>query len=69
MSETIRRLRQVLADQRFPADRWELIVGAELYGADTETRRELHALPVARFRSIADVLHAVERSRTGHATR
>ena len=55
------RLQQVLAGQRFPAERWELIVVADLYGADALTKAELHALPAVRFRSLADVLHAVER--------
>jgi hypothetical protein len=58
------RLQQVLAGQQFPAERWELIVVADLYGADAFTKSELHALPAVRFRSLADVLHAVERVRT-----
>ena len=58
------RLQQVLAGQRFPAERWELIVGADHYGADALTKNELHALPAVRFRSLADVLHAVERIRS-----
>jgi hypothetical protein len=57
------RLQQVLAGQQFPAERWELIVVADLYGADAFTKSELHALPAVRFRSLADVLHAVERVR------
>jgi hypothetical protein len=57
------RLQQVLAGQQFPAERWELIVVADLYGADAFTKAELHALPAVRFRSLADVLHAVERGR------
>jgi hypothetical protein len=57
------RLQQVLAGQEFPAERWELIVVADLYGADALTKSELHALPAVRFRSLADVLHAVERVR------
>ena len=58
-----KRLQQVLAAQEFPAERWELIVVADLYGADALTKSELHALPAVRFRSLADVLHAVERVR------
>jgi hypothetical protein len=49
--------------QQFPAERWELIVVADLYGADALSKSELHALPAVRFRSLADVLHAVERVR------
>ena len=58
------RLQQVLAGQQFPAERWELIVVADHYGADALTKSELHALPAVRFRSLADVLHAVERLRS-----
>ena len=57
------RLQQVLAGQQFPAERWELIVVADLYGADAFNKSELHALPAVRFRSLAHVLHAVQRLR------
>jgi hypothetical protein len=54
--------RPILAGQPLPAARWELIVGAGLYGADALTMSELHALPAVRFGSLADVLKAVERT-------
>ncbi len=38
MSSAAQRLRHVLAGQQFPAERWQLIVGAELYGADAQSR-------------------------------
>lgn len=60
--ETVFRLRHVLADQRFPAARWELISRAEFYGADSRTRTELAALPAARYRSLDDVIGAVVRA-------
>lgn len=63
MTEMRQRLRQVLADQRFPAERWELIAAAEIYGADLVTRNELHALQPLRFQCLADVLLAVEHIR------
>jgi hypothetical protein len=63
MMDPRQRLSQVLAGQQFPAERWELIVVADLYGADALTKSELHSLPAVRFRSLADVLHAVERIR------
>jgi hypothetical protein len=69
MMDPRQRLQQVLAGQQFPAERWELIVGADLYGADALTKAELHALPAVRFRSLADVLHAVERGRRDTAGR
>jgi hypothetical protein len=63
VSDPRRRLGQVLAGQPFPAARWELIVGADLYGADALTMSKLHALPAVRLGSLADVLKAVERAR------
>jgi len=63
VSDARRRLRQVLADQRFPAERWELIIDADTNGADGLSRAELRGLPAARFRSLDDVLYAVERGR------
>jgi hypothetical protein len=59
MAEAIQRLRYVLAEQRFPAARWELITRAQHYGADVHTLRELHALPEARFQCLTDVECAV----------
>jgi Protein of unknown function (DUF2795) len=61
------RLQQVLADQTFPAARWELIAAAETYGADLVTRSDLQALPPVRFNSLAEVLFAAEG--TGRAGR
>jgi hypothetical protein len=52
VSDPRRRLGQVLAGQPFPAARWELIVGADLYGADALTMSELHALPAMRIGSV-----------------
>lgn len=63
MSDAVQRLRQVLAEQRFPAERWELISGAEHYGADARSRAELQSLPARRYASLAEVLYAVERHR------
>src|ERR1044072_2388164 len=56
-----KRLRQTLAGQQFPAQRWELIATAEAYGADSVTLKELQDLPPMRFHSLADVSLAVER--------
>lgn len=56
------RLRLLLADQRFPAERWELITAAEAWGADSQTRRDLRALPPMRFGCLRDVVVAVERA-------
>ena len=59
MVEVTQRLRDVLAEQRFPAARWELIACAQHYGADVHTLRELHALPEAIFRGLTDVERVV----------
>lgn len=56
------RLQQVLAGQGFPAERWELIAAAEMYGADLVTRSELQALLPVRYERLVDVLLAVERT-------
>lgn len=48
-------VRQVLHGLRYPAERWQVITQAELYGADIETRTRLHDLPVRRYRSSTDV--------------
>jgi Protein of unknown function (DUF2795) len=59
VAEVTQRLRDVLAEQRFPAARWELIACAQHYGADVHTLRELHALPEERFRCLTDVERVV----------
>jgi hypothetical protein len=57
--EGTQRLRDVLAEQRFPAARWELIACAQHYGADVHTLGELRALPEATLRCLTDVERAV----------
>jgi Protein of unknown function (DUF2795) len=61
VSDVAQRLRHVLAGQRFPAQRWELISGAEHYGADARTRQELQSLPARQYASLAEVLLTLER--------
>lgn len=67
MSNAAQRLRHVLAGQQFPAERWQLIVGAEFYGADAQTRLELHALPPRRYASLAEVLTTISARSRGAA--
>ena len=67
MSSAAQRLRHVLAGQQFPADRWQLIVGAEFYGADAQTRNELQALPPKRYVSLAEVLSTIDSARARRA--
>jgi Protein of unknown function (DUF2795) len=61
VSDAAQRLRHVLSGQPFPAHRWELISGAEHYGADARTRQELQSLPAKQYASLAEVLWALER--------
>jgi hypothetical protein len=63
VSSAAQRLRHVLAGQQFPAERWQLIVGAEHYGADAQTRQELQALPPRRYISLAEVLNTISSMR------
>jgi len=48
-------VRQVLRGLHYPAERWQVITQAELYGADVGTRERLHELPTRRYRSCTDV--------------
>ncbi len=53
------RLRQVLQDVPFPAERWQLVAWADHYGADATTMQELRSLPARQYLSIEHVLHRV----------
>jgi Protein of unknown function (DUF2795) len=64
VSSAAQRLRHVLAGQQFPAERWQLIVGAEFYGADAQSRRELQTLPPKRYTSLAEVLSTIHSVQT-----
>lgn len=57
-------VRQVLRGLRFPAERWQVITQAELYGADGHTRSLLHELPRRRYRSTSDVAAAMDEFET-----
>jgi hypothetical protein len=48
-------VRQVLHGLTYPAERWQIITQAELYGADADTRTRLQSLPSRRYRSSTDV--------------
>lgn len=48
-------LREVLADLHYPAEKWEIITCAEIWGVDLDTRRKLYGLPVRRFESVREV--------------
>jgi hypothetical protein len=49
-------LREVLGNLSYPADKWQIVACAEVYGFDYATRRTLHALPVRRYSDPAEVV-------------
>ena len=56
----VQRLGQVLAGLPFPAAKWQLIMHAEDYGADAETRAELWSLPPGTYQDLRTVLVALD---------
>jgi hypothetical protein len=48
-------LPKVLGDVTYPAEKWQIITCAEIYGADVHTRRELYKLPPRVYQSVADI--------------
>lgn len=69
----LQRVRQVLAGLPFPAEKWQLIMYAEEYGADATTRSDLWALPVGSYPDLSAVLRSlgmaattVDPARRGH---
>lgn len=57
------RLTQVLDGVAYPAAKWQLIMHAEEYGADTATRADLWALPSREYPDLVAVLAAIEGGR------
>jgi hypothetical protein len=55
----VERVSQVLAGMTFPAAKWQLVMQAEAYGADAESRAELWALPTGIYPDLRSVLDAV----------
>jgi hypothetical protein len=53
-------VRQVLRGLRYPAEKWQIITQAELFGVDVATRSKLHGLPTRRYRSSTDVTAALD---------
>ncbi|MDD7942544.1 DUF2795 domain-containing protein [Actinomycetospora lutea] len=50
------RLAAVLGDLTFPADRWQVLTTADMYGVDTVTRTMLERLPERRHHSLGEVV-------------
>lgn len=54
-AERVKTLEQVLSGLTYPAEKWQIVTQAELYGADGGTRARLRALPLRSYRDCADV--------------
>jgi hypothetical protein len=56
----------VLADLTFPAQRWEILTQADLYGVDAVTRERLRLLPTRStpYRDMQDIIDALEAAST-----
>lgn len=56
----------VLADLSFPAQRWEILTQADMYGVDTVTRARLHLLPArgTPYRDMQEIIEALEAAST-----
>jgi Protein of unknown function (DUF2795) len=53
-------LPEVLGDVTYPAEKWQIITCAEIYGADVHTRRELYKLPPRVYQSVADIADTLD---------
>ncbi|HEX3590110.1 MAG TPA: hypothetical protein VHV74_10785 [Pseudonocardiaceae bacterium] len=63
MNETDKQsLRFILDGLTFPAERWQILTAADLYGADVATCQRLRMLPVRNhpYRDLQDVVRALE---------
>ncbi|MFE9748739.1 DUF2795 domain-containing protein [Saccharothrix saharensis] len=56
---TVGRLRTVLGDVGYPADKGQLVDHASRNNADEDTVHALHAIPERRYESFDQVLDAV----------
>lgn len=60
MSRSVdQRVRQVLRGLHFPAEKWQIVTQAEIYGADARTRDQLYQLPMREYRSWSEVAELV----------
>ncbi|GAA4934783.1 DUF2795 domain-containing protein [Actinomycetospora succinea] len=50
------RLAAVLGDLVFPADRWQVLTAAEMYGVDTVSRTLIERLPERRYHSLGEIV-------------
>lgn len=52
----VERITQVLAGLAFPAAKWQIVMQAEEYGADSATREQLWSLPTGSYPDLRAVL-------------
>lgn len=52
-------VQQVLQDLTYPAEKWQIVTQAELYGADVTMREELHELPMREYGNMAEIAEAL----------
>lgn len=52
----------ILADLSFPAQRWEILISADIYGADAITLERLRRLPTQRepYHDLREVVEALD---------
>jgi Protein of unknown function (DUF2795) len=55
-----RAVRQVLQGLTYPAEKWQIVTQAELYGADAEIRGQLYGLPMREYRDLGEVAEALD---------
>lgn len=58
-SESNYGLPQILGGLRFPAQRWQILTQAGLYGVDSRTRELLERLPAGEYRSYTEIAAAL----------
>jgi hypothetical protein len=54
---------QVLRGLTYPAEKWQIVTQAELYGADSSTRGQLYRLPMREYATPAEITAALDRTR------
>lgn len=54
-------------DPPFPAEAWQVLIQAEIYGADATTRVALRALPAGRYRNLRAIAAALTAAPVDHA--
>jgi hypothetical protein len=55
-----RALLQVLQGLTYPAEKWQIVTQAEIYGADGETRGKLYRLPMREYATPAEITAALD---------